>query len=138
VAVRNVVAPAAQSEPAITLMCATRDVNVLQSDSRCGRYVSGLSNVTPRYLGSEQKRRVSSLWLIFSSRLASLLSRRTTADTVFVVLSFSFQIWSYSPTVATSLFSTTSTACQSPSACMTASSPAYACFLETVFGRSEV
>jgi len=56
----------------------------------------------------------------------------------FVVLSFSLQIWRYSPTVAMSLLSTPSTAYQSPTACMIARSSAYAYFLETVFGKSEV
>jgi len=36
-----------------------------------------------------------------------------------------------------SLLSTPSTACQSPSACMTARSTAYAYFLETMFSKSE-
>jgi len=71
-----------------------------------------------------------------SSRLASLLLRWKAADIVFVVLSFSFQVWRYSPTAAISLVSTPSTACQSPSACMIARSSAY--FLETVIGRSEM
>jgi len=96
-----------------------------------------VSNVTPRYLGSEQKGRVSWLYLNLSSRLASLLLRWKAADTVFVVLSFSFQVWRYSPSVAMSLVSTPSTARQSPSACMIARSSAYAYFLETVVGRSE-
>jgi len=69
VVVGNVVAPAPQPEPANRLRSATRDVNNLRSDSRCRRYVSDLSNVTPRYLGSEQKGRVSLLKLTFSSRL---------------------------------------------------------------------
>ena len=60
------------------------------------------------------------------------------AGTVFVVLSFSFQVWRYSPAVAMSLLSTTSTACQSPSACMIARSSTYAYFLEMVVGRSEI
>ena len=98
VAVRNVAAPAPQTEPASHLRSATSDVIFLRSDSRCRRYVSDLSNVTPRYLGSEQKGRVSLLKLTFSSRLASFLLRRKTADTVFVVLSFSFQVWIYSST----------------------------------------
>jgi len=76
-------------------------------------YVSDLSNVTPRDLGSEQKGRVSFLRLTLSSGLASLLLRWKTADTVFVVLSFSFQVWRYSVTVAMSLHSTPSTACRS-------------------------
>ena len=137
-AVRNVVAPAPQPQPASRLRSATRDVSFLRSDSRCWRYVSDLSNITPRFLGSEQKGRVSLLKLTFSSRLASLLLRWKTADTVFVVLSFSFQVWRYSPSVAMSLLSTPSTASQSPSACMIAWSSAYAYFLETVAGRSEV
>ena len=94
VTVRNVVAPAPHPEPASRLRSTTRDVSFLRSDSRCRRYVSDLSNVTARYLGSEQKGRISLLKLTFSSRLASLLLRRKTADTVFVVLSFSFQVWS--------------------------------------------
>ena len=50
--------------------------------------VSDLSNVTPSYLGSEQKGGISLLKLTFSSRLASLLLSWKTADTVFVVFSF--------------------------------------------------
>jgi len=73
VAVRNVVAPAPQPESSSRFRSATRDVSFLRSDSRCLRYVSDLSNVTPRYLGSEQTGRVSLMKLTFSSRLASLL-----------------------------------------------------------------
>jgi len=80
VAVRSVVAPAPQPEPASRLRSAMRDVSFLRSYSRCRRYVSDLSNVTPRYLGSEQKGRVSLLKLTFSSRLASLSLRWKTAD----------------------------------------------------------
>ena len=82
-AVRNVVVPALQPEPASRLRSATRDVSFLRSDSRCRRYVNDRSNVTPRYLGSGQKGRVSLLQLTFSSRLASLLLRLKTPDTVF-------------------------------------------------------
>jgi len=57
---------------------------------------------------------------------------------LFVVLSFSVQVWRYSPSVAMSLLSAPSTACQSPSACMIARSSAYAYFLGMVAGRSEV
>jgi len=46
VAVRNVVAPAPQSEPESGLKSATRNVTFLRSDSRCGQYVSDLSSVT--------------------------------------------------------------------------------------------
>ena len=56
----------------------------------------------------------------------------------FVVLSFSFQVWRYSPTVTMSLLSTPFTACQSPSACMIARSSAYRDILETVVGMSEM
>jgi len=87
-AVRKVVAPAPQPEPASRLRSATRDVSFLRSASRCWRHVSDLSNVTPRYLGSEKKGRVSLLYLTLSSRLASLL-RWKAADNIFVVLSFS-------------------------------------------------
>ena len=82
VAICRVVVPAPQPEPASHLKSATRDVSFLRSDSRCRRYVSDLSNVTPRYLGSEQKGRVLLLKLTFSSRLACLLLRWKAADTV--------------------------------------------------------
>ena len=91
VAVRNVVVPAPQPEPASRLRSARRDVSFLWSDSWCRRYVSDLSNVILRYLGLEQKGRVSLLKLTFSSSLASLL-RWKTPSTVFVVLSFIFQV----------------------------------------------
>jgi len=136
VAVRNVVAPAPQPEPASRLRSATRDVSFLRSDSRCRRYVSDLSNATSRYFDPEQKGRVSLLYLTLSSYLASLLLRWKAADTVFVVLSFSFQVCRYSLTVVMFQFSTPSTACQSPSACMIARSSAY--FLEAVVGRSDI
>jgi len=74
-AVRNVFAPAPQSKPASCFKSATRDVNFMRSAWRCRRYVSDLSKFTPRCSGSEQKSKVSLLWLIFSSRLASLLLR---------------------------------------------------------------
>ena len=54
------------------------------------RCVSVLSNVTARYLGLEQKGRVSLLKLTCSSPSASLLLRWKTANTVFVVLSLNF------------------------------------------------
>jgi len=44
----------------------------------------------------------------------------------------------YPPTVAMSLLCTPSTVCQSPSISMIATSLAYAYFLETVVGRSEM
>jgi len=44
-----------QPEPASPLKSATRDASFLRSDSRCQQYVIGLSNFTPRYLGSKQK-----------------------------------------------------------------------------------
>jgi len=61
VAIHRVVAPAPQPEPASRLKSTTRDVSFWRSDSRCRRYVNDLFNVTPRYLGSEQKGRVSLL-----------------------------------------------------------------------------
>ena len=127
-AIRNVVAPVPQPEPASCLRSATCDVSFLRSDSRCLQYVSDLSNVTPRHLGSEQKGRVSLLKVTSISRLASLLLRSKAADTVFVVLSVSFQVWRYSPSVVVSLLSAPSEACQSPSACMISRSSAYAYF----------
>jgi len=77
---------------------AMHDVNFSRSDSRCWRYVSVLSNVTPRHLGSEQKSRVSLLWLTFSSCLAFLLLRWKTANTASAVLSCNFYVWRHSPT----------------------------------------
>ena len=61
VAIRNVVAPAPQPEPASRLRSATRDVSFLRSDSKCRRYVSVLFNFIPRYLGLRQKGRISLL-----------------------------------------------------------------------------
>jgi len=63
VAIHSVVAPAPQPEPASCFKSAAHDVNFLRSNSRCWRYLSDLSNATPRYLGSKQKGRVSLLWL---------------------------------------------------------------------------
>jgi len=57
---------------------------------------SVLSNVTPRCSGSEQKGMVSLLLLTFNETMIFLL-RWKTADTVFVVLSFSFHVWRYLP-----------------------------------------
>jgi len=62
------VAQVPQPEPASRLRSAARDFSFLRSDSRCRRYVTVLSNVTPRYLGSE-KDRVSFLKLTFISGL---------------------------------------------------------------------
>jgi len=140
VAVRRVATPAPQPEPASRLRSATCDVSFLRSDSRCLQYVSDLSNVTPRHLGSEQKGRVLLLKMTSISRLASLLLRCKAADTVFVVLSFSFQVWRYSSTVAMSLVSAPSTACHAVSMSMhdCYRSSAYAYILETVVGRSEM
>jgi len=76
-----------------------------------------------QYLGSEQKGRVLLLWLAFNSHLASLLKWKTA---VFVVLKFSFHVWKYSFTVAMSLLRTSSTVCQSASACIIARSSTYA------------
>ena len=67
-----------------------------------------------------------------------MLLRWKAADTVFVVLSFSFQARWYSHSAATSLLSTPSTVYQSPSACMIARWSAYAYFMEMVVGRSEM
>ena len=67
VAIRRVFAPTPQPESARCLRRATHVVSFLRSDSRCRRYVSDLSKVTPRYLGSEKKGRVSLLYLTLSS-----------------------------------------------------------------------
>ena len=61
VAVRRVVAPAPQPEPASRLRSATRDVSFLRSESSGRQCVSDLSNVTPRCLGSGQKGKTSLL-----------------------------------------------------------------------------
>jgi len=111
VPVCNVVAPTPQTESANRLKRATLDVNFLRSDSMCRRYMTVLSNIPPSYLGSEQEDRVSLLWLIFISRLASLLLRWKTANTAVIVLSFNFQVLSCSPMAAMSLLCTPSTVC---------------------------
>ena len=87
--------------------------------------------------GSDQKSSISLLWLTFTSRVASLMLRWRTADTLYVVLSFSFQVWRYSLMVAMSLLSTRSTACQAPAVwSVIPRLSAYAYFLETVVGKS--
>jgi len=48
VAIRNVVAPAPQSEPASRFRSGKRDISFLRSNSRYRRYVSDLSTMTPR------------------------------------------------------------------------------------------
>ena len=48
VAVRNVVAPAPQQDPASHFKGASRDVNYLRSDSGCRRHVADLSKGIPR------------------------------------------------------------------------------------------
>jgi len=73
VAVCRVVAPAPQLEPTSHLRSVTRDIRLVWSGSRCRRYMSDLSNVTPRYLGFKQKGKIPLLKLTFSSTLASLL-----------------------------------------------------------------
>jgi len=93
VAIRTVVARASRPAPASRLKSGTHNVSFLPSDSRCRRYVS---NVTPRFLGLQHKGGVLLLLLTLSSRLASLLLRWKAADTVFVVLSFSFKFWRHS------------------------------------------
>jgi len=52
-AVHNNVAPVSR------LKSVMHDVNFLRSDLRCQQYVSNMSNITLRYLGSEQKGKVS-------------------------------------------------------------------------------
>jgi len=88
-------------------------------------------------VSSEKKRRVVVV-LHFKLTFSFLIIRMEVTNIVFVVLSCSFQVWRYSPTVAASLVSSPSTACQSPSACMIGRSTSYAFFLETVVGRSEM
>ena len=121
VAIRRVVAPAPQPDPASRLRSATRDVSFLRSDSRCRWFVSDLSNVTQRYWARNRRAGFrcciwsdfeALLYLTSTSRLASLF-RWKAADTAFVVLRFSFKVCRYSPTVAMSLVRTPSTACQS-------------------------
>ena len=96
--------PARASKP--PQACNDAIVKFLQSDLRSWWYVSVLSNITPRYVGSDQKSRVSLLCLTFISRLTSLLLRWKTANTAFVVPCFNFQVWRYSPTVAMSVLNT--------------------------------
>ena len=64
-AVCKVAASTKQPEPASRLKSATRDACFLRNDSRCQRYKKVLSNVTTRYLGSEQIGSVSSFEVDF-------------------------------------------------------------------------
>jgi len=90
--------------PSQSQQVATGARHVLSASCEVTRqYVSDLFNVTAKYLGLWQKGRMLLLYLTSSSGLASLLLRWKAADTVFVVLSFSFQVWRHSPTVAMSL-----------------------------------
>jgi len=82
VAVRNVVAPALQPDQQVASGYVTRNVIFLRNDSRCRRYVSVLPNVTRRYLRSKQMGRVSLFMLTLSWRVASLLLRWNTVDTI--------------------------------------------------------
>ena len=78
----------------------------------------------------------------FQLTIDFLVIEMDSADTVFVVLNFSFQVWTLpclcSPTVAMYLLSTPSTACQCPSTCIIARLSAYAHSQETVLGKSEM
>jgi len=67
--------------------------------------------------------------IVFLLTYSYLVVEGKVVDTFFVGLSFSLQVWMYSPVVAMSLLSSPSTACQSPLACMIAKSSAYAFFL---------
>ena len=137
VAVCILVARAPQPNPTSRLKGTTRDVDFLRSDSRCRRCLSDLPKVFTRSLGSDQNSSISVLWLTFTSRVASLMLRWKTADTLFAVLSFRFQVSRNSLKVAMSLLSTPSTACQPPSVwSVNPGLSAYAYFLETVVGRS--
>jgi len=84
---------------------------------RCWQHVSAMSNITPRYVGSEQKGIVSLLWLTFSSLLASML-RWKTASTAFVVLRFNFPGREVFTGGCHVIAKHPSTVCQSPLACM--------------------
>ena len=98
VAVRNVISPASQPQPASRLSSATRDASFLRSDKVSAvreRPVQRYSEV----FGLGAERQCFVVEVDFSSHLASLLRWKAT-DTVFVVLSFSFQVWRYSHTVA--------------------------------------
>jgi len=108
---------------------------------RCQRYVTVLSNIPLRYVGSEQKGRVLLFWLTFSSCLSFLLLRWRLQH-CFYSNELNLHFCRYSPTVAMSLLCTSSTVCQCLSACMIARSLPYAyCityFLENVAGMSEI
>ena len=101
-AVRNVVAPAPHQAASIRVrrvMSASCEVTQGVGDTwaTCPTLLQGIL---------AWNRRVSLLYLTLSSRLASLLLRWKAADTVSAVLSFCFQVWRYSPSVAMSLLST--------------------------------
>jgi len=73
VAVRNVIASGPHPEPAIRLKSATRDVIFLPVTEGEGDTWESCSKSLWWYLGSEQKGRVSLLWLSYSSRLNCLV-----------------------------------------------------------------
>jgi len=117
VAIRSVVTQATQLDPASRFRSATRDVSLLLLPKWL-KVLAISERPVQRYseaFGPEAERQ---------GFVIDFFVKMKTADAVFVVLSFSFQVWRYSLTVAMSLPNTSSTytACQSPSACMIASS----------------
>ena len=89
-----------------------------------------------RLFGFGAQTQISLLWLTFT--FSFLVVKVEEYRHHFVVLSFSFQVWRYSLTVALFLLSTPSTACQCPLARMIARLSAYAYFLETLVCRLEM
>jgi len=78
---------------------ASRMWHIMSVFCKVTQYVSDLSSVTPRCLGSEQKGRISLCKLTFSSHLASLLLKWKAANTGFVGAELCCQVWRHSPMV---------------------------------------
>ena len=135
---RGKVAVANVGEPANSLKNATCDVSFWRSVSRCRE------RPVPRYsevFGVGTKGRVSSLKFTFSSGLHTLLLRWKTADNVFVVLSFNYQVRSGLEIFTYHVFAEHSFHCLPVSTSMHdgyIGGVSYAYFLETVFDKSEV
>ena len=111
-----------QLDPAGRLKRVTRVVNFLRSDSRCRRYVSDLSSLMSRSVGSAKKCVMRPSAANLSLRVASWLYRWKAAVTALVILRFSFHFCKYDDRVAMSCVKIPSNDCWSSAECMMAGS----------------
>ena len=128
--------------PASCLKCATCDVSFCDVTQIVGDTWATCPACYSDIFGHEAKGRVwhwSYFQLMFSflvEMVASVLLRWKSADTVFVVPSFNFQVWRYLPTVAICFGNTPSTVCLFPPTCMIARLSVYAYVLEMMISNS--